>query len=308
MACWGWLHSLGVALAIIGASLQVQAQAASPDLRYVAPPECPRATEFWQEVTERTNQTLAQDVQLSVHIERSNSGYIARLLWSEPDETMERSVEAAGCAEAASAIALVVALAAQARASATEPSPPPPRAVHPWQWALEADGVLDSGLAPALAWGAGAGVRLGRGKLWQVGLLAGWRGANAEVQQHVFSVELWSLRLQACPLSVSLGSEWQVLACALAEAGSYRARAESGFVRAFDPVYEPWGNAGAFGRAQWQLGARLGLHVSLGLATPLRRRYQLLARDVSEPQGVQRLFEVPTLSAYGSTGLSLSID
>jgi hypothetical protein len=249
------------------------------------------------------------DVEISVHIEREGAGYVARLSWNDPDEAMERRVEAARCAEAASATALVIALAAQARASSEQPrAVADTTGVHPWQWALEAGGVVDSAMAPAWAWGAEAGVTLWRAKSWQVGLLGSWRGARAEVAERSFSVELWSLRLQPCPLSLALASRWDVLFCAFAEVGSYRAEADSGFARAFAPVRTPWGNVGALGRGQWQVGKRLALHLSLGLGVPLRSGYQLQARDAGDPQTVEGLFEVPTLSLHGNAGLSLYLN
>jgi hypothetical protein len=297
--------------------------------QYIAPEECPTDWDFWATVASRLElpgqapspEPVAAAESLSIRITYDGAQYRAAMNLIVGERRVERAVSGETCEATASAVGLVVALALDAlhreeSAPAREAAPvkpqdsmprraPSPDAeggqavpTPPARFSLALEGVAAGALAPDIALGGGARLAVASAdRSSELGLSLGTRGVTAANAGHTFRADLYSARLEPCPVVARIAQTVLLGACAQLEFGLYRASAREGFARSAPTTSEFWVAGGLSVRLQWRLHRRWALEIAPAAQFPFLSDLALEA-DRAAGEDAITLHEVPTASAW----------
>jgi hypothetical protein len=297
-------------------------------LEYSAPPACPGAERFLDEIAARTS--LARPAQpgerattLTVVIKEIAGGDKGTLkLQSADGATSARQVSAADCEQVVSALALMTALAIDPNAvtdpvPATKPVPPkpaappaPPPATKPAErppepartrWRFEVGGAFEvlAGATPEPLFMGRPFVEAGttRPSPWSYAfrLSAGFGRRTVIEPEGGAEFTLLTGRLEACP-RFRATAELQFSPCAAIDAG--RLEAVGVGVTPAESASPPWVAPGLVARLEWEIASLLVVEVSGEVLFPLVRDRFFVNSDTT-------LFRTPPVAGGAAAGLGV---
>jgi len=276
---------------------------------------------------------LGRTFAVTLGVIAGDAGFLGRLEFIDTDgRRASRSLKGAACDELASSLALITALALDDRIAEapqdeaspepsplpTEPSAPtpktnpgpvaPPRLPEPpararpgirrLRWELGVNAGVFSWVTASAARELGLYAELGsRAPSWSVRLSAfdGRRSkSNPELGSADFAVD-W-LRLEACPIALTLPAHFSFTPCAAFDTGRLRATAQISNAQPQDIV---WAAGTAILRLSWVHRERLVLGWDSELGVPFRHQ----TYGFQNPDGT--VLEVPSLGVGAKFGLGL---
>ena len=319
-----WTRCAAIAVALLG-SLQRTARAdEEPLVQYRAPATCPDGRAFIERVRARTRHAaLAGEraaARFVVTVSSSDAESVGRIEFAgSGDEGVVRHVSGKTCDEVVSAAALITALAIEATA---EPNAVAAASTDPAQAPKKEQTTLEPDAAPtraAFGWGAGATVGmdgwsapLGAYNIGAFGEMTrsiplrlvriGLRGAtgSTSIDERSAAFLLLAGRLSLCPVSLELGTRFEILPCAGIEAGYLGG---SGQRNAALPDARSaaifWSAATTELLVRWHAGPIVVLEVGGELGFPLVR-HNFIFEGPS-----QLIYEVPVIGAGVRVGAAL---
>ncbi|WP_394832307.1 hypothetical protein LVJ94_37925 [Pendulispora rubella] len=281
-------------------------------LLYRAPASgaCPTETAFLEQVRQRTTKLRAPRAgepfrRFTVDMRATRTETRGRLSIRDSDGAEAvRTVSGEDCGEVGSALALAVAIAVdptvslgpapegdpadspfanrESRIANAKPAPPPPAPVRPApappkrtprvRAALAAEGVMATGVAPGVLWGAGLAATWTAPLAFEPSLRAGVAyssSAPASVDAAEAHFARWTASLEGCALRMRLG-RMSLFPCAKLEVGALRAEGQN-IARATSDV-RPWVAVGPSARVRWLVpGQRLFVEGGVAAMVPLTR-------------------------------------
>lgn len=286
------LVATGLVLGATSASAETDAHAEEPiRVAYDVHPSCPNAEAFLGQVSARTSRfRVAAEGEtarvFTVTVEPRGSRSAGRLEIRDADgTTAERRVSAPDCSAVISGLALIVAVAIDPQAAmATEPEPEPeprppppptplpardarpkPHPARPFAFAVGANALATTGVAPVMAFGGALFVQTSYAS-------AGWlsptlRAGGLHAQsggepapRGAARYALTAAELEGCPATIALGSHVALFPCAVAQGG--RVWGRSAEIRQPKSSAAPWVSVGLSARLAARLSDRIVVEVA----------------------------------------------